>query len=100
MEQSREILSTAPLGLFYHGLSLEEENLTNVLCEVINKLLGPFSYTDIVSPENKVDQIRKKKKKKTKLISKLALIDRGIDTLQYTNSTFISTASIQMFGIE
>ncbi|CEG70950.1 hypothetical protein RMATCC62417_06760 [Rhizopus microsporus] len=53
MEQSREILSTAPLGLFYHGLSLEEENLTNVLCEVINKLLGPFSYTDIVSPENK-----------------------------------------------
>ncbi|CEI90354.1 hypothetical protein RMCBS344292_04680 [Rhizopus microsporus] len=53
MEQSREILSTAPLGLFYHGLSLEEENLTNVLCEVINKLLGPFSYNDIVSPENK-----------------------------------------------
>lgn len=98
MEQSREILSTAPLGLFYHGLSLEEENLTNVLCEVINKLLGPFSYTDIVSPENKVDQIRKKKKET--YISKIALIDRRIGTLQYTNSTFISTTSIQMFGIE
>lgn len=39
-------------------------------------------------------------KKKETYISKIALIDRGIDALQHANSTFISTTSIQMFGIE
>ncbi|EIE88212.1 hypothetical protein RO3G_12923 [Rhizopus delemar RA 99-880] len=55
IEQSREILSIAPLGLFYYGFSMEDENLTNVLCEIISKILGPFNYRDINSNENKVN---------------------------------------------
>ncbi|KAG0815918.1 hypothetical protein G6F29_004036 [Rhizopus arrhizus] len=53
IEQSREILSIAPLGLFYYGFSVEDENLINVLCEIISKILGPFNYRDINSNENK-----------------------------------------------
>lgn len=34
---------------------MEDENLTNVLCEIISKILGPFNYRDINSNENKVN---------------------------------------------
>jgi 26S proteasome non-ATPase regulatory subunit 5 len=32
---------------------VEDENLINVLCEIISKILGPFNYRDINSNENK-----------------------------------------------
>jgi 26S proteasome non-ATPase regulatory subunit 5 len=54
MEKSAEILSVIPLGLFYNGFSVEDDRLTVVLCELIGKLLHPFTYDQIVSDENKV----------------------------------------------
>lgn len=58
-EKSAEILQAVPLGLFYYGFSVEDDQLTSVLCELISKLLKPFTYEQIVSAENKV----KKKEK-------------------------------------
>lgn len=53
-ERSAQILSTIPLGLFYNGFSMEDDKLTSVLCELIHKILSPFTYDQIVSEENKV----------------------------------------------
>ncbi|KAI8642743.1 proteasome non-ATPase 26S subunit-domain-containing protein [Parasitella parasitica] len=53
LEKSAEILQVAPLGLFYYGFSAEDDQLTSVLCELINKILHPYSYDQIVSAENK-----------------------------------------------
>jgi hypothetical protein len=57
METSGHILSVVPLGLFYNGFSVEDDTLTTVLCDIINRILTPFSYSDIISDENKVDNI-------------------------------------------
>lgn len=54
LQRSAQILSAVPLGLFYNGFSVEDDKLTTVLCEVINKILSPFTYDHIVSAENKV----------------------------------------------
>ncbi|CAO3635821.1 unnamed protein product [Mucor hiemalis] len=48
-----QILSVIPLGLFYLGFSVEDDKLTSVLCELIRKLLSPFTYDQIVCEENK-----------------------------------------------
>lgn len=61
MERSAQILSVIPLGLFYLGFSVEDDRLTSVLCELIRKLLSPFTYDQIVSEENKVRFIEKVK---------------------------------------
>lgn len=53
MERSAQILSVVPLGLFYLGFSAEDDRLTSVLCELIRKMLTPFTYDQIVSEENK-----------------------------------------------
>ncbi|KAI8368717.1 26S proteasome non-ATPase regulatory subunit 5 [Blakeslea trispora] len=53
LERSLQILNQVPLQLFYLGFSAEDERLTTVLCEVINKILQPFSYDQIMSEENK-----------------------------------------------
>ncbi|KAI8327173.1 26S proteasome non-ATPase regulatory subunit 5 [Choanephora cucurbitarum] len=53
LERSLQILNQIPLQLFYLGFSAEDERLTIVLCEVINKILQPFSYEQIMSEENK-----------------------------------------------
>ena len=53
-EKSAQILQAAPLGLFYYGFSVEDNRLTSVLCELISKILLPFTYDQIVSTENKV----------------------------------------------
>ncbi|KAI8079124.1 proteasome non-ATPase 26S subunit-domain-containing protein [Gilbertella persicaria] len=58
LTRSLEILNTVPLELFYLGFSVEDERLTTVLCEVINKILFPFSFEHVVSEENKVSHIR------------------------------------------
>lgn len=60
MQQSVQILSAVPLGLFYNGFSVEDDRLTSVLCELIQSILSPFSYDHIVSPENKVKRREKK----------------------------------------
>ncbi|CAO3655912.1 unnamed protein product [Mucor fragilis] len=52
-EKSAEILQAVPLGLFYYGFSVEDDQLISVLCELISKLLKPFTYEQIVSAENK-----------------------------------------------
>lgn len=54
MERSVEILSVVPLGLFYHGFSVEDDKLTTVLCELIQKILSPFTFEHVMSEENKV----------------------------------------------
>lgn len=54
MEKSAEILNVIPLGLFYYAFSVEDDRLTTVLCELIGKILHPFTYDQIVSDENKV----------------------------------------------
>ncbi|KAG1467509.1 hypothetical protein G6F56_004377 [Rhizopus delemar] len=46
-EQSQAIFSSTPLDLFYYGFSLEQEKLTEILCQVVNKLMGPLSYQEI-----------------------------------------------------
>lgn len=61
MERSAQILSVIPLGLFYLGFSAEDDRLTSVLCELIRKILTPFTYDQIVSEENKVSLILDKK---------------------------------------
>lgn len=53
-EKSAQILQAAPLGLFYYGFSVENDQLTSVLCELISKILLPFTYDQIVCTENKV----------------------------------------------
>lgn len=40
--------------MFYYGFSVEDDQLTAVLCDLISKLLQPFTYEQIVSAENKV----------------------------------------------
>ena len=59
LERSLQILNQIPLQLFYLGFSAEDERLTIVLCEVINKILQPFSYEQIMSEENKVSELCK-----------------------------------------
>ncbi|KAI7891989.1 26S proteasome non-ATPase regulatory subunit 5 [Mucor mucedo] len=53
MERSVQILSAVPLGLFYHGFSVEDDKLTAVLCELIQKILSPFTFEHVMSEENK-----------------------------------------------
>ncbi|KAI8985038.1 26S proteasome non-ATPase regulatory subunit 5 [Pilobolus umbonatus] len=53
MEQSYEVLSAVPLGLFFNAFAYEDDTLTTLLCEIINKLLHPFTYEQLVSPEYK-----------------------------------------------
>ncbi|KAG1103054.1 hypothetical protein G6F42_017274 [Rhizopus arrhizus] len=52
-EKSAEILQVAPLGLFYYGFSVEDDQLTAVLCDLISKILQPFNYEQIVSAYKK-----------------------------------------------
>lgn len=54
MERSIQILSVVSLGLFYNGFSVEDDKLTSVLCELIQKILSPFTFEHVMSEENKV----------------------------------------------
>lgn len=58
LEESFQILNSVPLALFYNGFSVEDDQLTLILCQVINKLLSPFSFDQIMSEENKVHRQR------------------------------------------
>ncbi|KAI8979132.1 proteasome non-ATPase 26S subunit-domain-containing protein [Mycotypha africana] len=53
LEQSQHILQAFPLQNFYLLFSYEDDTLTTLVCDLLNKLLSPLTYEQIVSSENK-----------------------------------------------
>lgn len=58
LDQAQSIFSAVPLANFYlvfgslDSEDNEEQQLSNIMCEVISKLLRPFSYDMIMQDEN------------------------------------------------